>query len=224
VIASLPLVLLAMDMKSLGAIGMIALVAVIALLARAAGGRDESIVRPPSDAPSDGGPGGPNDGANEYGDGSGDDADDEDLETVEVVAVTSDGYALVPDTHAVRLVPPPEDGEGWKAGTTGHSRRGQRGLDMSWHSADFTGGRVVQGAADEGPWRFEAMGRDGEYTAFVFETREGADAALALFRSRGVIRLGRDEDGNEVPPSVEQFEQARRVFLETEAALDQDDE
>ena len=95
---------------------------------------------------------------------------------------------------------------------------------MSWHDGDFTGARVVHGAADEGPWRFEALGRDGEYTAFVFETREGADAALGVFESRGVIRLGRDEDGNPVPPSAEQFEEARRIFLETEAALELDDD
>ncbi len=151
-----------------------------------------------------------------------DEADD--LEEVEVAAVTSDGFALVPDAHAVRLVPPPDEGEGWKAGTTGHSPRGARALEMSWHAGDFTGGRVVRGAADEGPWRFEGLGRDGEYTAFVFETREGADAALALYRSRGVIRLAKDEEGHEVPPSPEQFEESRRLYLETEAALEQGDD
>jgi len=141
-----------------------------------------------------------------------------------VVAVTSDGYALLPDTHAVRLVPPDDDGEAWKAGEKGRNRRGELALAMSWHSGDFTGARVVRGAADEGPWRMEAMGREGEYTAFVFETREGADAALALFQSRGVVRLRGDEDGNEAPPSAEQFEEARRVFMETEAGLDAPDE
>ena len=67
------------------------------------------------------------------------------------------------------------------------------------------------------------MGREGEYTAFVFETREGADAALAAFTSRGVIRIGTDEDGNPMPPSAEQFAEARRVFLETEQALFEED-
>ena len=191
-------------------------VVVVALLARASS-RSEEIPRPVNDqlpvvdeSPRDG-----------------DDTDGEDeaeWESVEVVAVTSDGFALVPDAHAVRLVPPHEEGEAWKAGERGRNRRGELALTMSWHNGDFTGARVVQGAADEGPWRFEAMGRDGEYTAFVFETREGADAALAVFESRGVVRFGRDEDGNPAPPSAEQFEEARRIYLETEAALDMDDE
>jgi hypothetical protein len=160
----------------------------------------------------------PDDLEDDLVDGEGDD---------EVVAVTIDGFAIVPDAHAVRYMPPDEDGEAWKAGSLARSARNARGgraLDMSWHAGDFTGARIVRGDADEGPWRLEAMGRDGEYTAFVFETREGADAALKAFESRGVIRLGRDEDGNTVPPSAEQFAEARRVFLETEAALDADEE
>ena len=209
-----------MDRSVVGALVAVAVVAVLGLLARR-GGRDEDpgMPRPdgrPGDGARDAMSGGPDAGP--------DDDEEDDLEQVEVVAVTSDGFALVPDTHAVRLMPPPDEGEAWKAGSTGHSPRGQRALDMSWHAGDYTGGRVVRGAADEGPWRFEALGRDGEYTAFVFETREGADAALGLFQSRGVIRLGQDDEGNEVPPSAEQFEEARRIFLETEAALDQDDD
>ncbi len=219
-IALLPLVLLAMDTKSLGAIGMIALVIVIALIARAAGGRSDAGV--PRAGAGDAPP--PIDEADDSDDATPLDEADDDFEKVEVVAVTSDGYALVPDTFAVRLVPPHDDGEAWKAGTMARNRRGERALEMSWHAGDFTGARVVRGAADEGPWRFEAMGREGEYTAFVFETREGADAALELFRSRKVIRHGRDEDDNEVPPSPEQFAEARRVFLETEAALEDHDE
>ena len=188
-------------------------VVVLALLARASS-RSEEIVRPVNDSITPGDESEPGD----------EDADGDEWESVEVVAVTSDGYALVPDAHAVRLVPPHEEGEAWKAGEKGRNRRGELALGMSWHNGDFTGARVVQGAADEGPWRFEAMGRDGEYTAFVFETREGADAALAVFESRGVVRHGRDEDGNPAPPSAEQFEEARRIYLETEAALDMDDE
>jgi hypothetical protein len=184
-------------------------VVVIALLARA-GSHNEETPRPVNDAlPAD---------SDVNVDEDGDDEDE--WERVDVVAVTSDGYALVPDTHVVRLVPPHEEGDAWKAGETGRNRRGEMALAMTWHNGDFTGARVVRGAADEGPWRFEALGRDGEYAAFVFETREGADAALDLFQSRGIVRHGHDEDGNPAPPSAEQFEEARRVFLETEASLE----
>jgi hypothetical protein len=144
--------------------------------------------------------------------------EDEDWDDDEVVAVTSDGAAFLPDRHAVRLVPPHEDGEAWKAGQSASNRRGQQALDMSWHAGDFTGARVVRGGGEE-PWRLEALGRDGEYTAFGFETQEGAEAAVRLFESRGVVRLGTDEDGNRVPPSAEQFAEARRIFEETEQAL-----
>ena len=205
------------------AVGAVVAVVVLGMLARRGSSAGASAGTPGAIPASGAGPGSA-DAAEERDDDTDEVEEDDDVEPVEVVAVTSDGYALVPDTHAVRLMPPPEDGEDWKAGTTGHSRRGQRALDMSWHAGDFTGGRVVHGAADEGPWRFEALGRDGEYAAYDFETREGADAALALFQSRGVIRLGHDEDGQAMPPSGEQFDEARRVFLETEAALDHDDD
>src|SRR5882672_4740990 len=112
-------------------------------------------------------------------DASDDDDDDDDAgDEAQVIAVTSDGGAFVPDRHAVRLVPPEEQGEEWKvgAGMRPTSLRGQAALAMSWHAGDFTGARVVRGGADEGPYRLEALGRDGEYTSFVFETREGADA------------------------------------------------
>lgn len=151
-----------------------------------------------------------------------DDGDDEDDADTEVVAVTIDGCALLPDRHAVRLLPPEEEGEAWKVGqrTASHAR-GQAALDRSWHAGDFTGARVVRGGGDE-PWRLEALGRDGEYADFGFETQEAARAALQLFESRGVIRLGEDEDGNPMPPSAEQFAEARRLYEETIRALDEE--
>ncbi|MFN8588409.1 MAG: hypothetical protein U0704_11500 [Candidatus Eisenbacteria bacterium] len=205
-----------MDSSMITAVAAIGAVVVVAMLARGqASKRAGDAPRMAEDAVSE--------GAMPAPDEPDADDDDEDFDDAhaEVVAVTSDNYAIVPDTHAVRLMPPDESGEAWKPGA-GH-RRGEQALAMSWHAGDFTGGRVVRGEADEGPWRFEAMGRDGEYTAFVFETREGADAALAVFESRGVIRIGRDEDGNPMPPSREQFEEARRVFLETEQSLFEED-
>ncbi len=142
----------------------------------------------------------------------------------EVAAVTSDNFALVPDRHAVRLIPPSDAGESWKPGRSASDARGERALAMSWHSGDLTGGRVVRGAADEGPWRFEALGRDGEYTAFIFETEEGAHAAQAVFESRGIITLRENDEGERMPPQADQFEEARRIFLETEAELELGDD
>jgi hypothetical protein len=204
-----------MDRSVLWGLAAVAAVVVVGLLMRRGSGSSEATALPAGHDAADVDPdAAASDGAD----------DDDELEEVEVVAVTSEGDAVVPDTHAVRLVPPPEAGEAWKAGTTSQSPRGQRAIERSWHAGDFTGARVVRGEADEGPWRMDALGRDGEYTALVFETREGADAALKLFQSRRVIRLGRDEDGHEVPPSAEQFEEARRIYLETEAALEFDED
>lgn len=157
---------------------------------------------------------------------SDEDDDDEDSESDMIIAVTSDGEAFVPHHHAVRLIPPEEQGEGWKvgAGIKSSNLRGEQALLMSWHSSDFTGARVVRGEAEEGAWRLEALGRDGEYQAFGFETREGAEAAKRLFEQVGVVQLGEDEDGNLVPPSPEQFEEARRIYKETEAALEMPDD
>lgn len=157
-----------------------------------------------------------------------DDDDDEDEagESEHIIAVTSDGEAFVPHRHAVRLIPPEEQGEEWKvgAGIKSANLRGEKALAMSWHAGDFTGARVVHGAADEPMWRLEALGRDGEYTQFGFETREGAEAARKLFEQLGVVRLGEDEEGRLMPPSAEQFEEARRIYKETEAALELPDD
>ena len=149
------------------------------------------------------------------------DADDE----PHVVAVTSEGEAFVGYQHAVLLVPPEDEGEAWKvgAGLRAGNLRGERALGMSWQAGELTGVRVVQGGADEGPWRFEALGRDGEYLPYPFETREGAEAARQLFERMGIVRLGEDEDGNPMPPSAEQFAEARRMFLATMAELDAED-
>jgi hypothetical protein len=192
------------------AAGAIAAVVVVALLLRGSNGNDEGVTQVrPEDPVSEGAVPEP-----EVLDTEPDDGLDED----EVVAVTSDGYAFLPDRHAVRLVPPHEEGEAWKAGQSAGNKRGEAAIAMSWHAGDFTGARVARGGGDE-PWKFEALGRDGEYTVFGFESRDAAEAALGLFESRGVIRIGSDEDGNPMPPSPEQFAEARRVYDETMQAL-----
>jgi hypothetical protein len=155
-----------------------------------------------------------------------DDGDEQGGESGHIIAVTADGEAFVPHRHAVRLIPPEEQGEAWKvgAGIKSSNLRGEQALAMSWHAGDFTGARVVHGSADEPPWRLEALGRDGEYTHYGFETREGAEAARKLFEQLGVVQLGEDEDGRLMPPSAEQFEEARRIYKETEAALEMPDD
>lgn len=143
-----------------------------------------------------------------------------------VIAVTTEGEAFLVYARAVRLLPPEDEGEGWKvgAGIASANLRGALGLSTSWHAGELTGARVVQGGADEGAWRLETLGREGEYGWFPFETREGAEAARASFERVGVVRLGTDESGRPMPPSGEQYAEARRLYLETMAELDADDE
>lgn len=141
-----------------------------------------------------------------------------------VIAVTTEGEAFLVYDRAVRLLPPEDDGEAWKvgAGIASANLRGALGMATSWHAGEFTGARVVRGGADEGAWRLETLGRDGEYVWFPFETREGAEAARQSFERVGVVRLGTDESGRSMPPSAEQWEAARASYLDTMAALDAD--
>ena len=199
-----------MDSSTLVAAGAIAAVVVVALMMRGMKG-DDTTAMPvrAEDEVSEGASPEP-----EFLEADPDDGWEED----EVVAVTSDGSALLPDRHAVRLVPPHEEGEAWKAGASARNKRGDAAIAMSWHAADFTGARVSRGDGEE-PWRLEALGREGEYTVFAFESKEAAEAAHGLFESRGVIRVGNSEDGDPMPPSAEQFAEARRIYEETERAL-----
>jgi len=206
-----------MDGSLLGVLAAVAAVVAVAVVLRA-GSRDEGgaegVTNPADPAAPQHGPGA---GPDDEPEAAGEEPEDDD-DPVEVVAVTCDGYAFVPDTHAVRLVPPDEEGEAWKAGESSRGRRGAAAIAMSWHANDFTGARVVRGSGEE-PWRVEALGRDGEYAVFAFETRDAADAALGLFRSRRVVRETLDDDGRPLAPSAEQFAEARRLYEETEREL-----
>ena len=86
--------------------------------------------------------------------------------------------------------------------------RGKPGSALS--SGDFTGARIKRGAVDIVPWLLETLGRDGEYIPFSFETEDGARAALKLIEAFKIVRRPLDEDGNPIPPSPEDFEEARR--------------
>ena len=222
-----------MDSAMVGGLVAVGAVILIALLARGMMGKGSSAGEtpsspPPPEAASPGARAGWGDSGNVATatlDADEDD-DDDDEGDGHVIAVTSLGEALIPHHHAVRLVPPEEQGEGWKvgAGIKSSNLRGEQALAMSWHAADFTGLRIVRGEMEEGAWRLEALGRDGEYSTFGFETREGAEAAKQLFERLRIVQLGHDEDGNPMPPSAEQFAEARRIYLETEAALELPDD
>lgn len=202
----------------------IAVVVVVAMMMRRGSTDEAATPRPrPQPQPSREPPG---DGGVAVMEADPDAEDDDEAGDPQVAAVTSEGEAFVAYRHAVLMIPPEESGEAWKvgAGMKASNMRGEQALGMVWQAGDWTGARVVRGGADEGPWRFEGLGRDGEYTAFGFESREGAEAAKHLFERIGVVRLGMDEDGNPAPPSAEQFEEARRVYDETSAALDMPDE
>lgn len=198
----------------------VAAIAVVGLLLRRVGGGDVTPV----------GQRGPEEGAApDRDDEMGDSLDDFVDEDVDAVAVTSDGHAFLPDLHAVRIVPPSEDeDEPWSKGSGeargGGHRRGGQAIALSLHSGDLTGVRVVRGGADEGPWRLDTMGRDGEYAPWNFETKEAAEAAKTVLEARGVVQLGRDEDGNPVPPSREAWDEARRLWEQTQAELAMDDD
>jgi len=125
----------------------------------------------------------------------------------EMVAITSEGWSFVPDGHGVRLLPPP--------GGEGHPMR----LD----AGDSIGARVVKGSDGFDPWRLESLGRDHDYHAWFFETRDAADAALHLLERR-IVRPRRDEAGEPAAVADAEFDEARLRDEDTERALDAPDE
>ena len=132
----------------------------------------------------------------------------------EIVAITSDGWAFVPDGHAVQLIPP----ELSEDRPTGSWKPGER-----INVGDLIGARVKRGAPDHDPWRLEAVGRDDDYRAWFFETEEAALAALALLERR-IVRPAKDEDGEPRILLGGDFDTARQLDEETERALDAGEE
>jgi hypothetical protein len=144
----------------------------------------------------------------------------------EVVAVSSDGWAFVPDQHSVVLMPHGHPLHGDPTARHGnvedeHALHGPRAPGRLG-AGDFAGARVRRGAPDHDPWRLEGVGRDGDYRAWFFETEEAARAALDLVERR-VVRVPIDEDGDPDPLTDDDFEEARRLDEETERALDDGD-
>ena len=215
-----------MDNSAIGGVAAVLAVIVIALFARSfQKGRepDPMMPRPAQAEPSHAETYEPEDEGDEPPSEEFDGKDDAD--GGHVVAVTSSGNALVPDGHVVRMLPPEESGEEWKvgAGIKSATMRAEKAFSMTWSAGDLRGTRVARGAADEGEWVLETLGRDGEYIPFDFETLEAAEAAKQLFERQGVVTIGEDEDGNPAPPSREQFEEARRIYRETLAELSMDE-
>jgi len=196
----------------------VAAVIVVALAMRAMGGQKSEGVTP-SMPPAPPTPE-PERARNEPDDDDDGDGEDDRL----VVAVTSDGRAFVPDHHVVRVLPPTEEGEEWKVGARLKAALETVAIGAGWSPGDFRGARVVRGEYEEGPWLLEALGRDGEYITFPFESSEAANAAKDLFERLDIVELGEDEDGRPMPPSAEHFAEARRIYLETAAQLELPDE
>jgi len=146
------------------------------------------------------------------------------------LAITSEGVVFVPDSHGVRLLalagPSGVDAyrEDIEAGmiALGAQERlslaGQR-PGSALNAGDFTAARLKRGAAGVVPWRVETLGRDGEYGAFDFETEDGARAALLLLERFRIVRRPLDDEGNPIPASPEDFEEARRRYEDSWRAL-----
>ena len=162
------------------------------------------------------------------------DADDEDLPPPERVPVTAEGMALVRTGHQVTLVPLVQSEEipdwlrtGIEDSTVpyqvlnelyGMSARATQGprAAMTLGARDFSAARLRR---ESGQWRVETLGRDGDFGFFPFETEAGARLALTLLQQLEIVATHRDESAEPVPPSAEDFEEARRRYEETERAL-----
>jgi hypothetical protein len=128
----------------------------------------------------------------------------------ETIALSSDGLAFMPAARSVHLI------------VSGGARE-------SIVAGDLVGARVTRGAPDHDPWRLEAIGRDGDYRAWRFETEDAARAALEMVQR--VVRPGRDEEGEPRPPSDADYADALRreetimaeLALSSEPLGDEDD-
>jgi hypothetical protein len=140
------------------------------------------------------------------------DRDDGDGAEAEPVAMTSDGWTFVPvaDRQRVRLYPP------FRQDPLGPPMAPPKPEQLV--HGDLTAARIARGAPDHDPWRLEALGMDGEFRAWRFETREAAEAALALV-IRCIVRTPQDEDGTLAPATDAEFAAARRLEEEIEREL-----
>jgi len=152
------------------------------------------------------------------------------------VPVTAEGIALVRTGSQVALIAliQSEDMPEWVRGGIedssvpyqfvnqiyGLAAHGSHGAKpgMILNAGDFTAARIRRDAGAS-LWRLETLGRDGDFGFFPFETDPGARIALAMLQKLGIVRVELDEDLQPIPPSPEDFEEARRRYDETERAL-----
>lgn len=208
--------------STLVAVLVIAGVAVLALLMRRGAGVES--VASPATSEGDGEPA-------EAPEADEADAEDDDRR----ILVTSEGVALAPSGHTIRLVPllGQEEAPDWlrngiETGFLAYSRMNRiygfgekmdRGAATGTvlSSGDFTGARVRRNA--EGQWCLETLGRDGDFGFMPFGAEDRAREALAMLEDAGILQRPLDENGDRVPPSDEDFEEARRRYEATEAEL-----
>lgn len=175
------------------------------------------------------------------------DDDDDDDSAHEPVPVTAEGLALLSVGHEIRLLElvggeeAPETLPPWlrSALDSGSAPFGAvnalyqpaagrvAGAAHGLSAGDFTAARIRPGVAGSYAYRVETLGRDGDFGFFPFTTRAGAESALRLLETQGIVARPRDEDGEPLPASDEDFEEARRRYEESERLLaleDDDDE
>lgn len=206
----------------------LAAVAIIGTLMRRGSGSDPTVMPPTPRDSSEGLP---------------DLLDPDESDDADLGAVTSDGWAFIPDGREVQLVPPESSDDdlpesmGRMSAVVVDRNTGALERDPRRRAAptgkpgehldvgDLTGARVVRGAPDVDPWRLEALGREGEYRSWAFETEDGARAALQLLDSR-IVRAPVDPvDGLPHPPEDSDYTAALALTQAgiAEVAMDPED-
>jgi len=175
----------------------------------------------------------------------------EEEDSGEVVAITSNGSAFVPDGDAVVLIPPGEsDEDGANApATSGAASAGEDRADDTSTSplkdlvlvnpvtgrplrslrfrhfdpGDLIAARVRRGGDAGAPWRLETLDRERELDDWSFETEDAARAALALLEAH-VVRAPVDENGEPAPVSDAEFDEAQRPYEQAVPEFDQPDD
>jgi hypothetical protein len=163
------------------------------------------------------------------------------------VPITAEGIVMMPDGHELRLLPlfdSEEAAPDWLKPSLDSSAlpysvlnrivmrnaRGSHGAKpgTALNVGDFTAARIRPGVAGSFAWRLETLGRDGDFGFFPFATKSGAQAAMDLLDRHKIVTRELDDEGNPIPASAEDFEEARRRYEETESSLaldiDEDEE